>query len=252
MAMTPYPSANSDYENPSLIASNDGVSWEVPPGLTNPIEDKPVGGNNSDVEIVMSSDGLTLYCYYRSFVSPNLTLYVESSTDGITWGSQTSVLTGDENSLLSPAIIYNSTLSTWQMWCLNKEFYQLEYRTSANPTSGWSSAQICSIPEPTGKDLWHIDVNYDTSSGKYHGFFMYTNEGSNGVGGVLYFAISNDGINWCIGENPLLSAGGTGTWDANRIYRASGIRTATGYDLWYGGVSAANAWRIGKTTVTGI
>ena len=38
MAITPYPSGNDDFENPCIYASNDGIVWVVPNGLTNPIE----------------------------------------------------------------------------------------------------------------------------------------------------------------------------------------------------------------------
>ncbi len=36
--MTPYPNGNDTYENPSILAGNDGTSWAVPAGLINPID----------------------------------------------------------------------------------------------------------------------------------------------------------------------------------------------------------------------
>jgi hypothetical protein len=44
MAFTPYPGNNSDrfrLENPSFVASNDGLSWMVPDGVTNPVIPPP-------------------------------------------------------------------------------------------------------------------------------------------------------------------------------------------------------------------
>lgn len=38
MGYTPYEYSNELLENPSVAASNDGVNWEVPTGLTNPLE----------------------------------------------------------------------------------------------------------------------------------------------------------------------------------------------------------------------
>lgn len=35
MAVSPFPGAVDTYENPSIYVSNDGASWEVPPGLVN-------------------------------------------------------------------------------------------------------------------------------------------------------------------------------------------------------------------------
>ena len=50
LAITPYPKGNDDYENPSIYASNDGISWVVPAGLTNPIEPFPGGINNYNAD----------------------------------------------------------------------------------------------------------------------------------------------------------------------------------------------------------
>ena len=43
MGMTPYPNSNDDFENPSVLASNDNVTWVVPPGVTNPLAPEPLG-----------------------------------------------------------------------------------------------------------------------------------------------------------------------------------------------------------------
>ncbi|MDD4289905.1 MAG: DUF2341 domain-containing protein [Patescibacteria group bacterium] len=55
MVMTPYPNGNPDYENPSIVVSNDGVSWVTPDGPTNPIDSQP-GGYNSDPDIVYDEE----------------------------------------------------------------------------------------------------------------------------------------------------------------------------------------------------
>jgi hypothetical protein len=52
MAFTPYPNSNSALENPSILASNDGVNWEEPNGLTNPIAHPESGHYLSDPELV--------------------------------------------------------------------------------------------------------------------------------------------------------------------------------------------------------
>lgn len=38
MAMTPYPNENNTTEFPEIVASNDGKTWVVPAGITNPID----------------------------------------------------------------------------------------------------------------------------------------------------------------------------------------------------------------------
>lgn len=37
MTFTPYPYGNNKKENPSLVASHDGINWMVPPNVSNPI-----------------------------------------------------------------------------------------------------------------------------------------------------------------------------------------------------------------------
>lgn len=41
LVMTPFPNKKERYENPSILVSNEGVKWRVPPGLKNPIEKEP-------------------------------------------------------------------------------------------------------------------------------------------------------------------------------------------------------------------
>jgi hypothetical protein len=39
MAHTPYPGGNDDHEDPCIAVSNNGISWQTPVGVTNPLED---------------------------------------------------------------------------------------------------------------------------------------------------------------------------------------------------------------------
>lgn len=74
MAFTPYPNANSDYENPSIAVSNDGEEWVLPLGLTNPLVGKPAVGYNADTHLAMSPDGGTMYPMQR-FVTSGTSIY---------------------------------------------------------------------------------------------------------------------------------------------------------------------------------
>ncbi len=62
MAITPYPDAA--HENPSILVSNDGFSWAVPPGLTNPIDLPYPGAENSDPDIIYNETSNRLEVYY--------------------------------------------------------------------------------------------------------------------------------------------------------------------------------------------
>jgi len=41
LVMTPFPNRKDNYENPSILVSDDGVKWRTPPGLENPAEKEP-------------------------------------------------------------------------------------------------------------------------------------------------------------------------------------------------------------------
>lgn len=88
-ADTPYPSDR--YEDPSIWGSNDRVHWEVPDGLTNPIDPWPgedIGGFNSDTEMVWDQDREALVVYWRQVrPAPYSTplWWTASSRDGVTW-----------------------------------------------------------------------------------------------------------------------------------------------------------------------
>ena len=42
LVVTPYPGGNAAFENPSILVSQDGVTWIQPPGITNPIAGPPL------------------------------------------------------------------------------------------------------------------------------------------------------------------------------------------------------------------
>jgi hypothetical protein len=69
--------------------------------------------------------------------------------------------------------------------------------------------------------------------------------------GELFFAYSEDGDDWTLDPNVILSLGASGQWDDARIYRASALHLGSGvYDLFYSAKNATNKWRIGRTTYT--
>lgn len=60
MAITPYPNGDDAFENPSLLVSQDGLSWDLPCGLRNPLDIKP-GTRYSDPAHYNSDPDLILF-----------------------------------------------------------------------------------------------------------------------------------------------------------------------------------------------
>lgn len=247
MTMTPYPGSDAAFENPSILGSTDGAAWEVPSGVTNPIIAAPGSGHNADTELLHAQDD-KLYMYFmRRIASTSSKIIVVSSSDGVTWSSENELLNGDDLEYASPAVVWDG--SQYVMWYtdVRSSPYKLLRRTCATPDGTWSASIECTTPIPAGwsKDLWHQSVVLD--GGMYYMFQTLCDVTTQGANTILWLYRSSDGLIWYPDATPLLlpSVG----WD-NLIYRASGIKTVSGFDLWYSAKASGGAWKIGKTTVT--
>ena len=239
MAMTPYPGSDSDYENPSILVSNDGNLWAVPAGLTNPIDPKPAT-QNSDTALLVAHE--TMYCYYRE--TTNL-LRCRTSTDGATWSDEIAVLTA---TLISPAVLLVD--GTYYLWYIDigESPNVLYRRSSLYPTSGFGAATGCTVNGvPGASDLWHLSIIKRGSL--YHAFIVLDDlDADDGTGSELWFATSDDGLTWTMGSAALIGTAGSSGWDDTLVYHGSGVGTSSGYDLWYSGFDNTD-WHVGRTTV---
>ena len=68
MAVNPYPSGDDIEENASIYASHDGLAWETPAGLVNPVIPRPAGEvrHNSDPDLVYLEDPARLVLFDRA------------------------------------------------------------------------------------------------------------------------------------------------------------------------------------------
>jgi hypothetical protein len=243
MAMTPYPYDTDTYENPSILVSDDGLSWSVPDGLTNPIVPRPVCDHNSDPDIVYNPRGDELYLYYteqsRADRCPGQnanSIRLVTSADGVNWSAPQVVMTWDLNTdplYLSPAVLYVD--GVFHMW-LAGSAGGIAHSTSEDGVH-WSPLESSDVtPVP-----WHLDVAY------VDGEFVMLIVDSPVAGARLVAATSSDGKEWSATNDPVLSPGDG--WDDERIYRSTLL-----YDdspgllrLWYSARSSAGQWHIGYT-----
>ena len=105
MAMTPYPEIDNQYENPSIVVSNDGINWIEPEGISNPIQNTPKNGYNSDTALFFDDNKNTMYCIWRE-VADEITIKIASSIDGVNWSEAEEILNTPEVDNASPCIIY--------------------------------------------------------------------------------------------------------------------------------------------------
>jgi hypothetical protein len=76
MAFSPYPNGDPSKENPSIIASQDGINWQVPPGLVNPLA-LPDPAFLADATIFYDSASDQLWVYYIDTSAQTTILHVQ-------------------------------------------------------------------------------------------------------------------------------------------------------------------------------
>lgn len=207
MAVTPYLNADNDYENPSILASNDGVTWEVPSGITNPIVAKPsdadlaAGAYNSDPHMIFSPDGSKLYLLYRYYgpSEPREHIMLMESGDGVTWTSPVAVYAANSTTrrLVAPSIWWDGSqyvILACDILQAGNPFVRLA-NGGADPYKGWPDAPTnIKLAHPIAGGTW------------WHGFFILQGndvagliqDGSAG-GGNLYLAHSiDDGMTFSV------------------------------------------------------
>lgn len=241
MAMTPYPGSNNAFENPSVVVSNDGITWSVPSGLTNPIIATPAGGYNSDCSIIYANN--KLYIFYREYISGVVKIYSISSADGLSWSSR--VLRVTNSTLLSPSVLLDG--NNYVMYYADFNTYGLVKKISASSIDGeftnQSSARIYNLPN--GIYPYHLKVIKHNAL--YYMLFVATQSNS-GLLARLYLAISNDGINFYTRSTPLINVSADG-FDKTLVYQATLIPNLSIFDVWYS-ASSGSIWRVGKTILT--
>lgn len=256
MAMTPYPSWVDDWENPSILASADGLTWVVPAGLTNPIDPFPGGAAyNSDPDLVYDPDSDRMICLWRHYTgvsgaTDNLVFCYSESTDGVTWTAQTDIFATtfpNDGALFSPAILRVGA-GDWRMWNAASYGAPSAVRTATNIDGPWSANTYLTFNGTNAGGVtggfWHWDVML--SGGVFYGA-VSTNIGSL-TAAKIYAFTSTDGIAWALNTTPILESR-TGEWD-ERLYRPTLTMGEGGVmRVWYSAQSYATDWRIGHTEV---
>ncbi|ALV43106.1 hypothetical protein AU252_19700 [Pseudarthrobacter sulfonivorans] len=250
MGMTPYTSADAALENPSIVVSQDGVTWAVPAGLTNPVEPtypSPGNGYNSDPYLFV--DGATMYLFWRTWdgIVSRDRHYYRTSTDGVIWTARTMVRDDvpATRRLVSPSYIKDA--NGWTVYAVDivptpRRIVRVKAATLAGTTT--ATVENVTVTGNAG-DPWHIDVH------KVGGEWQALVQDGGSGGGYLWAAVSNDGLNFTAG--PSLIARVPGQWDA-AYYKSCFVPAVkdgiAGWDAWIGGATfGASGNIIGRTFV---
>lgn len=270
LVIGPYTNSDAAMENPSILASNDGIHWIVPPGLRDPIALPPTG-HLADGDLFYDGGSNQLWVYYIWEGPPNVTQVLrKTSRDGVNWSPARDVLTVPDYYLESPTVarvrqkVQGETwplpvrsnrdpIQTYEyfMWAVNAgnigcsaPSTTVEYRTSQNGVI-WSAPRTADVSVP-GYTIWHIEV---IKAGPLPELWMLASAYKNGLNcghTILFFAKSYDGIHWRSFAKPILTTGPG--WDNGDIYRSTGVYDA-GQNLikvWYSARSGGT-WHVGFT-----
>ncbi len=244
MGMTPYPNSNDNYENPSILASHDNLTWVVPPGVTNPLAPEPAG-HNDDVDMLLVGNQLVMY-WVETNNDGSSYFQRLASADGADWGEPQVVLTVP-NFVMSPTIVHDGELFT--MWYAQSPagctstYQDMLRRTSADGIT-WGPAEPVTLVQ-AGRVPWHFDVQRG-DDGVYTMLFISYPDGATCNVTQLYHATSVDGLLWTVSPEPILRPNPVG-WDNGNIYRASFIQDGTWLRIWYSARSGGGQWRVGYT-----
>ena len=216
MAMTPYTNGAAAVENPSIVASNDGVIWVVPSGLTNPVVPALTSpAFNRDAELIyVPGEGLRMY-WGDSLGKA----YYKVSADGVNWSESISVTGGVFSS--SQATIIRKSANDWEAWAQPVGFAEDPIKSGnlSRYTSKDGVAWTQSNPAVTNlkSKIWHVGVLNDAIG--YHYLACAYPNGRNIDLMDLAYGYSENGVDIVFDSTPVLQTELEG-WYNSKIYKS--------------------------------
>ncbi|QJR36507.1 hypothetical protein [Gemmatimonas groenlandica] len=257
--LTPYARSSTLLENPSVFASHNGDSWEVPPSVTNPLV-RTTRGYLSDPDLVFEPHTRALWMYYRevenargsngktTHVADNV--WLMTSEDGMRWSVPTRVAADSGRYVVSPSVVHTAD-DDWRMYqvdagtggCSTKSSRVTVRRSTDGVT--WSSRKASGLGQP-GYVPWHLDVQYVESRGEYWALTAAYKSGRGCMTSSLFLATSRDGLTWTTYPSPVLAPGEFAPFSA-AVYRSTfAVTSPDSVTIWYSGARVATPKR-GKT-----
>lgn len=259
MAVTPYPKGNQAFENPSILVSHDGLGWQVPTGLVNPLAKTPGKlGYNSDPDLSYDAAGNRLVLLYREVSATQNRIRSTTSSDGVRWSKPVLVFQRPNHGMISPTVTF-AAAGTPTLWYVDAGPKKCSERIThvmmqqgngagalvpAAPERGWTAPKA-SLKQP-GKNIWHLDVSWILERQEYWAVYV-AYPGYNCVGLDLYFARSSDGVSWITYTIPFLRHN-EAPWTTGSLYRASVLYDASRGAIQFfvsGYATADRTWHLG-------
>lgn len=238
MAMTPYPNFNEAHEDPNIVVSNDGTKWQVPDGLTNPIDDAKGRPDpyNSDAHLTMKGD--TMVLTWRMVDRPNKgreSFWMVTSKDGVHWSDKVKIwwpeLKERHSSTVAQSLLWVG--DRWRLYFISttvspNQLVWVESTKEVPTPSDWGEAHECSMDFelPYDRDFWHSEIQY--RDGEYWGIVSDANRRTTGVNGVIYLLHSTEGTTWEVSPIPLVPQAGE---NHDSLYKTGFVLSGSGKSM---------------------
>ena len=238
MAFTPYPGGKPEFENPSIVVSHDGISWQVPPGLSNPVVRRPwKGAYNSDPDLSYDAPTDRLVMLAREVRSGFNHVSMLTSTDGVNWTGPKKVFLRRNHGMISPTMVLAPSQDP-RLWFVDGGVKQCPKRitrvmkqegTGRRPLEnprlehGWGPPRAAGLSQP-GYHIWHLDVAWVAARREYWAVYPAYPARTCGARD-LFFARSPDGVRWTTYPVPLLRHQDH-PWTSAMLYRATTLYDA--------------------------
>lgn len=260
MAFSPYAGARSRIENPSIVVSQDGVNWQVPTGLVNPILAPPrePADYNSDPDLSYDAANDRLVLLNREERGGFNVVSALFSDDGIRWSAPRELFRRPNHGMISPAMVLDANGKP-VVWYVDAGTRRCKKRTTrvmrqeaaeanplnaAGPGSGWTPPRPAGLAQQ-GQVIWHLDVSWIEARREFWAVYPAYPVGDCGASD-LFIARSGDGVRWTTYPLPVLRHE-TLDWTRQTLYRASLV-----YDpvrdvvrVFFSAAAPGNHWRLG-------
>lgn len=216
-----------------FATSTDGIIWTKSP--SNPILDRGNPGQPDDTHVdapkVIKDGGVYKMWYGGNDGSINRIMYA-SSSDGLIWTKQGVVLTG--SNVMPNTIIKDG--ANYKMWYqdLVGGHWRIYYATSTNGINWTKQGITLDIGYPGEQDDMHVSGSAVIKDGDKK-FRMWYSGHDETIGYRIFYATSNNGINW-VKQGLVLDQGSPGEMDDNGAAYSCVIKDDGHYKMWYNGV----------------
>jgi len=250
MVMTPYPFSNDAHENPSILGSNDGITWEVPKGVINPIfgppDDVAHGGYYSDPFILQNGEKLDLWFRYNPALNTNgqkirrnshNRIFRSESWDLVNWSEPEIMLDcpGKINHFMSVAIIHDGPV--YRLWYTN--FNSILYYIESSDMINWSERRHVQA-DLNGLGIWHHDISF--TGEKYEALFTSADWDNQPVF-RLFYASSADGLNFGTGHEIIIDRISP-ELKGMTIHKSTYVKTHGTYQMYLPVFNHNNVWKL--------